>query len=516
VSFPGLLSGSGHGPVAALPDGSIAFVPNPLGPDADIWITTPTGPTCRLDAPLERVVDLAADRQGRLIAFTGDEVVRIEQDGGLTTIGKVDVCGPDALPDCAAACLCYEDISVTASGAVLIALGGAGRNRVVELTPGGGQRTVAGTGIAGFSGDGGPATKAQLNGPTGVAATTDGGFLISDSYNNRIRKIDRDGRITTVAGTGEPGLSGDGGPAIDARLSTFKIAAGPHGGYVIGGRYLRRVTRGGIIRTVAGDRGPSSLSQPDRTTDRLLGNGGSAHEAYVDVIDLAITPDDDYLVSGFRLRMFAPRNTRRLALAIRATAGSRRRVSFAITRPADVRLEVRAGGRVWTTKRSAPAGLGYFRIPKQFAPGAYQVLITARSEDGQMAMREDAIVLGRHLSRRLALVAARSFYGIAPFFTPEGVNYAGTQRTGLSRTPEELRSRCHRFGRLRIDCRFASPPEWGGTCPVNARALLEPGRGQLIVGAYRCGPFHRHAKPITGREPSELNLLLGAPWLMDR
>src|SRR3954462_7655041 len=79
--------------------------------------------------------------------------------------------------------------------------------------------TAAGT-IGGFAGDGGPATAAQLNVPIAVAAGPGGGFLIADFSNARVRRVGPDGVITTVAGTGVVGNSGDGGPATAAQLTT--------------------------------------------------------------------------------------------------------------------------------------------------------------------------------------------------------------------------------------------------------------------------------------------------------
>src|SRR5215813_14148232 len=79
--------------------------------------------------------------------------------------------------------------------------------------------TFAGTGIPGFTGDNGPATSAQLNTPRRVEADSLGNFYISDTGNNRIRKVTSDGVITTVAGTGAASFGGDNGQAINAQIN---------------------------------------------------------------------------------------------------------------------------------------------------------------------------------------------------------------------------------------------------------------------------------------------------------
>ena len=104
-----------------------------------------------------------------------------------------------------------------------------------RVSPTGIITTVAGTGVQGSSGDGGAATAAQLNTPTGVATTPDGGFLISDFFGNRVRWVSPTGVISTVAGTGTPAVftNGDGGPATAANIDMpFGVAATPSGGFV--------------------------------------------------------------------------------------------------------------------------------------------------------------------------------------------------------------------------------------------------------------------------------------------
>jgi hypothetical protein len=116
--------------------------------------------------------------------------------------------------------------------------------------------TVAGNGVAGYSGDGGPATSAELNNPYGVAVDAAGNIYIADTLNNRVRKVTPNGTITTVAGTGAVGFSGDGGPATSARLNRpIRLTIDQQGDILLAdnnNNRIRKVTPGGIITTVAG------------------------------------------------------------------------------------------------------------------------------------------------------------------------------------------------------------------------------------------------------------------------
>jgi hypothetical protein len=116
--------------------------------------------------------------------------------------------------------------------------------------------TIAGTGTAGSTGDGGPATAARLNTPVRLAFDSAGNLYIADSGNNKIRKVTPAGIISTVAGTGPAGSQGDGGQATSARLRTpYDIAFGPDGSMYIADRAnhkIRKVAPNGIISTFAG------------------------------------------------------------------------------------------------------------------------------------------------------------------------------------------------------------------------------------------------------------------------
>src|SRR5262245_23069268 len=102
---------------------------------------------------------------------------------------------------------------------------------------------VAGTGEGGFSGDGGPAVRARLFAPNGLALDADGSLLVADTYNHRIRRIDRRGVITTIAGTGTAAADGDGGLATAASLNGPQDVAIDRGNVFIADTYNARVRR---------------------------------------------------------------------------------------------------------------------------------------------------------------------------------------------------------------------------------------------------------------------------------
>jgi hypothetical protein len=212
----------------------------------------------------------AEDARGDIfIADSGDNVVReITPDGVIHRFAGTGVAG-SALPFGRAAYAELdhpEDVAVNAHGDVFIS--DTYNNRVLEVTRRGSIRVVAGTGRAGFSGDNGPAVRAELNQPTGLALDAIGNLYIADSSNNVIRRVDAaTGIITTVAGDyaadkakdGLGGFSGDGGRATSARLNDPQgVAVDGAGDLFIADTFnnaIREVTRAGIITTVVNSAG---------------------------------------------------------------------------------------------------------------------------------------------------------------------------------------------------------------------------------------------------------------------
>lgn len=223
------------------------------------------------------------DPFGRIRTIAGNGKRGFSGDGGAATGASLQ--DPTAL-------------ALGKDGSLFIA--DTGNNRIRVIHRDGTIATLAGTADQGFSGDGGPASAAQVNGPAGLApapdgslyfsdtgnnrvrvihtdgtiatvaaglsapaglaVTADGSLLIADSGNNRVRRLAPDGGVTTVAGTGGGGSGGDGGAATSAQLNLpVDVAAIPSGGFLIaeqGGHRIRRVDASGQIARLAGSGAP--------------------------------------------------------------------------------------------------------------------------------------------------------------------------------------------------------------------------------------------------------------------
>lgn len=191
-------------------------------------ITTAIGGTCGYSgdggpasaAALGGPLDPTFDSSGNLFFIDGDCVVRkVNTSGIITTVAGNGTCGfsGDGGPATSAAFFAISGIALDMAGNLYLA--DAENNRVRKVNTSGIVTTIAGDGTEGFSGDGGPATAAALFLPTDVEVNAAGIIYVADAFNGRIRRIDAAGIISTIAGTGECCYSGDGGPAASARVT---------------------------------------------------------------------------------------------------------------------------------------------------------------------------------------------------------------------------------------------------------------------------------------------------------
>ena len=210
-------------------------------------------------AALSEPQGVAIDSAGNIYIadFGNARVRRINTAGIISTVAGNgnSVYSGDGGPATSAA-LTPAGISVDAAGNLYIADSGNGRIR--KVSPAGIITTVAGNGKQGFAGDGGPAISAELFSPSAVLVDGSGNLYIADTVNNRIRKVDTAGNISTVAG-GKIilGSVGDGGPATSAQLlGPYALALDNTGNLYIadtGNNRIREVNTAGIISTVAGN-----------------------------------------------------------------------------------------------------------------------------------------------------------------------------------------------------------------------------------------------------------------------
>lgn len=219
---------------------------------------------------------LAGDPSGNLLISDSKNhrIRRILEDGSIETIAGIGFPGfsGDGGNAKKAKLNAPMDVCTDPFGNIYIA--DWGNNRIRRITPGGIITTVAGIGKAEFSGDGAPAHKAGLNGPYGVYADLEGNIYISDSGNNRVRKISSGGIISTIAGTGKAGFYGDGGMATEAQLnSPQSVFVTPSKEIYINDEHnhrVRKILSSGIIITVVGNGKADYCGDGGPATDACL------------------------------------------------------------------------------------------------------------------------------------------------------------------------------------------------------------------------------------------------------
>ncbi len=379
---------------------------------------------------------------GYLIADEGNRRVRkVEPDGTIDTVAgdgsacgnPAGVCG-DGDHATGAQLSGPTAVAVTPDGGFLIA--DDADHKVRKVSASGIISTIAGTGTVGSAGDGGPATSAQFNAPLGVASAADGGILIADQGNHNIRFVAPDGTISTVAGTGTQGFSGDGGPATQARLnSPVGVEFAPDGSFVISDQFnhrVRRVSPNGTITTIAGtgvqgfsgDGGLATAAElfgpgpglavtpgggilfPDQFNNRIRwidtdlrapGTGGTGPQGTDGPQGPAGTsgpngPQGPTGPTGMAGETFSQLVVVLAANRVRARPRARLRLNYAATIAASVEASLTRVKRgkarrrpLQSTSQDAEAGRNTLRLRAPRKPGRYRLSVTATSADGQTA-----------------------------------------------------------------------------------------------------------------------------------
>jgi sugar lactone lactonase YvrE len=236
-----------------------------------------------------RVYSVAVDGRLGLIAGTGE--FGFSGNGGSATDAKFR--SP-------------YDIAVDSSGNIYIS--DNGNNQVRKISPDGIISAYAGNGTPGFSGDGGPATQAQLNSPYGLALDKSGNLLIVDSSNCMIRRVSPDGIISTIAGTGACGYNGDG--ALQASIATLNsprdVAVDSMGNIYIsdtGNQRIRKLRNDGTIITIAGDGTANSNGDNGPAAFAEIRN---PYGLAVDSADNLYITENSYLEAQGVVRMITP------------------------------------------------------------------------------------------------------------------------------------------------------------------------------------------------------------------
>ncbi len=235
----------------------------------------PFTPFAALNSSIGAPVATATDTSGNAYFVSLNCVFKVSQTGSLTVVAGNSTAGysGDGGPGPGAQLNAPTAIAIDSGGNVYIA--DSSNNRVRRVSSSGIIATVAGNGTPGYSGDNGPATQAQLSGLQGIAVDSNGNLYISDRVGSRIRRISPLGIITTIAGTGTNGYSGDNGPAGSAQLyNPYGIAVDGSGNLYIADSNnfrIRMISTSGTITTVAGSGAVG-----------FAGDGGPATKALVD------------------------------------------------------------------------------------------------------------------------------------------------------------------------------------------------------------------------------------------
>jgi hypothetical protein len=287
------------------------------------------------------------------------------------------------------------------------------RNRIRRVGSDGKLTTIAGTGEYGYGGDGGPATAAKLGNPYDVLPETDGSFLIADTFNGRIRRVGADGKISTVAGAGAPDPFGSSDPfegTGDGGPATAALLALPE--------HLGRLPDGSLvigeyhaIRRVAPNGTISTIFRPDQVYGDRRGDFAGRFGSNIEAMEVTREGGIAVMYSGFRLRAIylAPAHTNRTLVALHGSNVSGRRVKMTVdaTARGELRLEVRRHGKlVAQAKRHVKSGRSTIAVSKRFAAADHEVSVKLHADRGGSYADRVHVFTSTTLPRRLVPVDA--------------------------------------------------------------------------------------------------------------
>ena len=192
-----------------------------------------------------------------IVESYNNRIRKVDKNGIISTVAGNGSGGYSGDGGPAVSASLYDPRGITVDPAGNLYIADTSNHRLRKVDTNGIISTVAGNGSYGCSGDGGPAVSAGLNSPYGITIDPAGSLYIADTLNSRIRKVDTNGIISTVAGNGAYGYSGDGGPAVSAMIGYASgIAVDPVGNlYIAAFNHIRKVDASGIITRVAGGNG---------------------------------------------------------------------------------------------------------------------------------------------------------------------------------------------------------------------------------------------------------------------
>ena len=351
----------------------------------------PVTPVPAVKASIGDPPRVAVDSAGNLYFGSLHSVFRVDTAGNLLRIagnGRSGYSG-DGGPALSAQLEFPDGIAVDGAGNVYVADRDAAVIR--RIAPTGAISTVAGTGAAAYSGDNGLASAAQLNQPTGLAVDSAGNLYVADTANHRIRRIAANGVITTVAGTGNPGFTGDGGAATSAGLNGPEgVALDSAGNLYIADTFddrVRQISPNGVISTIAG----TGLSAVYGSTTDATGvstttgdNGPAASAAVVLPTDVATDRAGNLYIADYgngRIRVVSKSVINTVAGSAGGIAPTDGQDAFSARLNGPTGVAADASGSVYFAESSVGTGSGLaagdFKIWKVTAAG---ILVTAAGD----------------------------------------------------------------------------------------------------------------------------------------